>query len=138
MVTTILINVVLPLLLATVPAWLTYRWGRKRERVAIEKENALNTTLIVDLVNKQVKLVYERMYQLESEMAVLKSKLSLREEALEETRIIIKAAYDCNDCTSVKCPVLSKQKEIDELNRKLKMSRIEDIKELKGVQEKRD
>lgn len=129
MLETIITNVVGPAVLAAATAFSAYKWGRKKTKEERNKESTENTTLVVDLVNKQLVLVYDRVFKLEKEVTELRVTLSEREEALEDKRTIIKAAYECQCCSVVTCPVLAKQKEIDVINKKIKMDSLNKLED---------
>ena len=108
----VLSNLLAPVIIAGATAFFGFKWGRK------------NATLIVNLVNKQLDIVYERVFALERSVATLKATLEEREVALEDKKAIIRAANECTTCPPAGCPVLHRQAELEGLNKKLRLEQI--------------
>lgn len=120
MLETILLQIVAPILLTVSGSWAGFKWGRKKTKGELTKENIENTTLIVDLVNKQLNIVYDRVYKLEKEVTKLEASIIDRDDIIQDKRTMIKEAFKCPYASIDKCPVLLKRQEINNLNKRIK------------------
>lgn len=120
----VLSNLLAPVIIAGATAFFGFKWGRKKTSDELERSHTENATLIVNLVNKQLDIVYERVFALERSVATLKATLEKREVALEDEKAIIRAANECTACPPSGCPVLHRQAELEGLNKKLRLEQI--------------
>jgi hypothetical protein len=120
----VLSNLLAPVIIAGATAFFGFKWGRKKTSDELERSHTENATLIVNLVNKQLGIVYERVFALERSVATLKATLEEREVALEDKKAIIRAANECTTCPPAGCPVLHRQAELEGLNKKLRLEQI--------------
>lgn len=121
---------IMPVIVAIVTAWASFKWGRKKTKEEVESMNVETSEKVVALVNEQLEKTQERLdkandriNELEIQMRVMQDKQRETEMRLDEKRMIIRAAYGCKGQPRELCPVLIREGEILEARQKKEAER---------------